>query len=317
MRETLKASRRRVQWVDEPAVVVAHEGDGEVFKLTLQAPQIAKMAAPGQFVMVKVGGVDPLLRRPFSLCEIRPESGEITLIYRVVGHGTGILAEAPVGARLLTMGPLGYSFPDPSVGSGELLLVGGGLGIPPMVAAAAAAVKVGRKVSAILGARSARYLAGAAELQALGVKVTLVTDDGSVGERGVVTGPLGAALERASAGAGAVAGAGAEAGAEAGALAGVDALAGAEAGALAGAEAGVAVRPFAEVWACGPEGMLKAVGALAAQHGAPCFLSVERHMACGFGACIGCTVPTAAGDGFFKACQDGPVFLAEEVLLGV
>lgn len=287
MRETLKASRRRVQWVDEPAVVVAHEGDGEVFKLTLQAPEIANLAAPGQFVMVKVGGVDPLLRRPFSLCEIRPESGEITLIYRVVGHGTGILAEAPVGARLLTMGPLGYSFPDPSVGSGELLLVGGGLGIPPMVAAAAAAVKAGRPVRAILGARSARYLAGAAELQALGVEVTLVTDDGSVGERGVVTGPLATAF------------------AEAGRSAQASATA------VAGAPAS------AEVWACGPEGMLKAVAAVAAQHDAPCFLSVERHMACGFGACIGCTVPKATGDGFLKACQDGPVFLAEEVVLGV
>jgi dihydroorotate dehydrogenase electron transfer subunit len=270
MHEALKASRRKVQWVDEPALVTAHAGDGEVFKLTLRAPQIAQMAAPGQFVMVRVGGVDPLLRRPFSLCEIRPEAGEITLIYRVVGRGTGILAEAPVGARLLTMGPLGYSFPDPAVGTGELVLVGGGLGIPPMVAAAEAAKQVGRPVRAILGARSARYLAGAAELQALGVPVTLVTDDGSAGEQGVVTGPLGRVLGEG-----------------------------------------------AEVWACGPEGMLKAVGALAAEAGAPCFLSVERHMACGFGACIGCTVPKASGDGFFKACQDGPVFLAEEVLLGV
>jgi dihydroorotate dehydrogenase electron transfer subunit len=148
-----------------------------------------------------------------------------------------------------------------------------------MVAAAAAAKAVGRPVRAILGARSARYLAGAAELQALGVPVTLVTDDGSAGERGVVTGPLAAALASASA----------------------------EAGGNA----------TAEVWACGPEGMLKAVGALAAQHGAPCFLSVERHMACGFGACIGCTVPKASGEGFYKACQDGPVFLAEEVTLGV
>lgn len=281
MRETLKASRRRVQWVDEPAVVVAHEGDGEVFKLTLKAPQIANMAAPGQFVMVKVGGVDPLLRRPFSLCEIRPEAGEITLIYRVVGHGTRILAEAPVGARLLTMGPLGYSFPDPSVGSGELLLVGGGLGIPPMVAAAEVAVKAGRPVRAILGARSARYLAGAEELKALGVPVTLVTDDGSAGEKGVVTGPLAAVL------------------------------------AASGGSAQASAPASAEVWACGPEGMLKAVAAVAAQQGAPCFLSVERHMACGFGACIGCTVPKASGDGFLKACQDGPVFLAEEVLLGV
>lgn len=273
MRQALKASRRKVQWVDESALVTAHEGDGDIFKLTLQAPQIAALASPGQFVMVKVGGVDPLLRRPFSLCEIRPNAGEITLIYRVVGRGTGVLAEAPVGAKLLTMGPLGYSFPDPSVGSGELLLVGGGLGIPPMVAAAGAAKAAGRPVRAILGARSARYLAGRDELQALGVPVELVTDDGSAGERSMVTGPLAAALEQAAAG--------------------------------------------AEVWACGPEGMLKAVGALASAHGAPCFLSVERHMACGFGACIGCTVPKASGDGFLKACMDGPVFLAEEVALGV
>ena len=260
-------------------MVEAQTGDGEVFKLVLKAPEIARLATAGQFVEVRCApgrsaSVDPLLRRPFSICEIRPEDGTISLIYRVVGRGTRALAAVVAGTELDVMGPLGYSFPDPAAGheSGRLVLVGGGLGIPPMVAAAEAARAAGRLSHAIIGARSAAFLAGGAELAASGVAVTIVTDDGSQGAQGFVTAPLQQMLAAGEA---------------------------------------------AEVWACGPEGMLAAVKQLCLTAGVPCFVSVERHMACGFGACIGCTVPKAGEPGFLKACQDGPVFLAEEVELGV
>ncbi|MDF2628183.1 MAG: dihydroorotate dehydrogenase electron transfer subunit [Symbiobacteriaceae bacterium] len=269
----LKASRSKGPWVQEWATVVSHDGQGDVYKLVLRAPEVARRAVAGQFVEVRCTAgrslvVDPLLRRPFSICYVSGDT--VCVIYRVVGRGTALLSSVGVGCEVDVMGPLGHSFPDPAVGTGRLVLVGGGLGIPPMVMAASRAVSVGRSVVAVVGARSAAYLAGLEELRATGVDVVVVTDDGSAGARGVVTGPLAAALAD---------GAG-------------------------------------EVWACGPEGMLQAVKELCAGAGVPCFVSVERHMACGFGACIGCTVPRADGPGYLKACQDGPVFAAEEVKLG-
>lgn len=275
----LKESRSKGRWVQEWATVVAHTGQGDVYKLVLRAPEIARRAVAGQFVEVRCApgrssAVDPLLRRPFSLCEIGFDT--ISMIYRVVGRGTRALSAVAVGSELDVMGPLGHSFPDPAAGRGRLVLVGGGLGIPPMVAAAVRARTAGRDVCAVVGARTAAYLAGLTELWATGIPVTVVTDDGSAGERGMVSLPLTEMLGEAG-GPGAAAG---------------------------------------EVWACGPEPMLQAVKQLCLPAGVPCFVSVERHMACGFGACIGCTVPKADGQGFVKACSDGPVFAAEEVELG-
>ncbi|WP_050742145.1 dihydroorotate dehydrogenase electron transfer subunit [Symbiobacterium thermophilum] len=289
-----KAHRRaqvQAAWVREAGRVLAHEGDGEICRLTLHAPEIARRAAPGQFVQVhpvpvalrpSAPAIDPLLRRPFSLCEIRPEEGEITLIYRVVGRGTRVLSSVPAGAELDLLGPLGRSFPDPRAGRGLLVLVGGGLGIPPMAAAARWAAQARRDAVAILGARTARYLAGAREVAASGMPVVTVTDDGSAGQQGIVTEPLDRMLRH---------------------------------GAAAAAGRPGAANPVGEVWACGPEPMLAAVKELCTAAGVPCFVSVERFMGCGFGACLGCTVPRAGG-GYLKTCQDGPVFPAEEVVLG-
>lgn len=271
----LKESRTRGAWVQETARVLAQRADGDICKLTLEAPAIARRAVAGQFVQVyptprHLAGADPLLRRPLSFCEIRPDEGLISLIYRVVGKGTRLLATARAGDQLDLLGPLGHSFPDPEAGSGLLVLVGGGLGIPPMVAAAYRARRH-RPVVALAGARSAAYLAGVAELAATGVSLTVMTDDGSAGRQGLVTEPLQRLAEEGRVG---------------------------------------------EVWACGPEPMLAAVKAICQAGAVPCFVSVERHMACGFGACIGCTIPKAGEPGYWKTCQDGPVFPAEEVMIG-
>jgi NAD(P)H-flavin reductase len=71
---------------------------------------------------------------------------------------------------------------------------------------------------------------------------------------------------------------------------------------------------YAAVYACGPEPMLRAVGVSAKQAGVPCFISLERHMACGVGACLGCTVETTRGNR--RCCADGPIFNAEELGFG-
>lgn len=289
--------RVRAAWRPERARVVANARRGrDWYKLTLEAPHTAAAARPGHFVALRVHpaghvGLDPLLRRPFSLCEIRPGAQEITLVYRVGGRGTQALAAAAPGQELDLLGPLGRSFPDPGrfaagVGASApppLFLVGGGVGIPPLVAAAHWAVAAGREVRAVVGARSADELAAVDELRATGVPVDVATDDGSAGRRGLVTDLLAGALRERGAGSG-----------------------------LAG-DAGA---PVAEIWACGPEPMLVAVERLAAEAGALAYLSVERPMACGFGVCMACAIPRADGAGYLHVCVDGPVVRAGEVRLG-
>jgi len=256
--------------------VLAHEQSGpDWYTLHLGSPAIAAVALPGQFAQVAVREADgtltvvadPLLRRPLSFCTLEPERGRLSLIYRVVGRGTALLATARPGSRLSLLGPLGQSFPDPArTPQRPLLLVGGGLGIPPLAAAAAWARAAGRQVTALLGARTKDYLAGAIEVAATGAEVLAVTEDGSAGRSGLVTTALAERLT-----------------------------------------------PDAEVWACGPNPMLDAVGRLCLGAGAACWVCVERPMACGFGVCIGCVIAAADGGGYLKACVDGPVFDAARV----
>jgi dihydroorotate dehydrogenase electron transfer subunit len=277
----LSDGRQRTPWRAEDAEVLSHERRGpDWYTLELSAPGIARLALPGQFVQVQVtpsdpvlAVADPLLRRPLSLCTIDGRAGRIAVIYRVVGRGTLLLSRLRVGDGLSLLGPLGCSFPDPArpmARTRPLLLVGGGLGIPPLAAAAAWAVRCGRTPLALLGAASAAQLAGAAEVEASGARIQVATEDGSQGARGRVTLLLEAALAHA---------------------------------------------PQAEVWACGPEAMLAEVRRRASAAGAPCWLCVERPMACGFGVCLGCAIARADGQGYLRACVEGPVVPAQEVAL--
>jgi dihydroorotate dehydrogenase electron transfer subunit len=189
------SAQRTARWTSATARVLAHERTGpDWLTLTLHAPEIAGLALPGHFVQVLVpcrgpAGV-PFLRRPLSVCTADRDRGTVRLVYRVVGVGTRALAEAEPGETLDVLGPLGRSFPDPGrpeVAGRPLLLVGGGLGIPPLAAAAAWARGAGRPTVAFLGARSCRDLAGAREVEATGVPVVYATEDGSRGHQGLVT----------------------------------------------------------------------------------------------------------------------------------
>lgn len=263
-------------WVREAVPILAHTAGGRDWHmLTLQSTTIAGRALPGQFLQIapptgcaSERPTDPLLRRPLSLCTIEPAADRLRVIYRVVGRGTTLLRAAAVGDQLDVLGPLGRSFPDPSRRAGPLLLIGGGLGIPPLACASAWAAAAGRSVTAVLGARHAGDLAGIDQVQATGIDVHLVTEDGSAGRRGRVTDGLAEYL-----------------------------------------------RHTGEVWACGPEPMLAAIQSACLAEGVSCWLSLERPMACGFGVCAGCNVSNASGDGYLKACVDGPVFSATAVRL--
>ncbi len=195
--------RVRSPWAHETATILRHaRGGPDWYTLTLSAGALATAALPGQFVQVDVRGdgavartADPLLRRPLSLCTIDAAGGRISLIYRVVGRGTALLARARPGDRLSLLGPLGRSFPEPSRRPDQpLLLVGGGLGIPPLAGAAAWARRAGRQPVALLGARRAADLAGVTEVRAAGGAVVTATEDGSAGRRGLVTDILSARL---------------------------------------------------------------------------------------------------------------------------
>ena len=148
-------------------------------RLVLKGP-IAKTAKAGQFVAVQVqdssiSSFDPFLRRPISLAEISPDQDEITLLYRIQGRGTEILARARCGERLSVMGPLGKGFSLPEVG--ELWLVAGGIGIFPLYALAQSALAQGLIVRLFWGGENQSFLksAGLPAWQTLGIPIHLCT----------------------------------------------------------------------------------------------------------------------------------------------
>ncbi len=159
--------------------------------------------APGQFAMLSPGAAgavprhDPLLPRPMAIYRARTTAGgaEVEILYKVSGRGTALLAEAATGARIRFVGPLGVAFPDPPDGATPLL-VGGGTGVASLYELAARLVARDARPSVLLGARRGADLMGRSDFEALGARVEVTTEDGSLGERGLVT----AALERRLAG---------------------------------------------------------------------------------------------------------------------
>jgi dihydroorotate dehydrogenase electron transfer subunit len=231
---------------------------------------------PGQFVMLSPGArtsverSDPLLPRPMAVYRAGSAGAdaELEILYRRVGRGTRLLAEALPGQRLRVVGPLGRPFPPPAPGE-RAVIVAGGTGIASVYELAARSREVVR-VEVLLGARSADDLMGERDFAALDVALEVATEDGSRGVRGLVT----ELLERRLSGPGA-----------------------------------------ARVYACGPQAMMRRVAQLAAAAGRPCVVSLENHMACGFGVCLGCAAPLAAG-GYALVCRDGPAFDAAAVAWG-
>jgi dihydroorotate dehydrogenase electron transfer subunit len=225
---------------------------------------------PGQFYMLATaerwgGGGDerPYLPRAFS--HARAREGRLSFLLETVGPGTERLAELEAGEGLHLVGPLGIGWRP----SGRPILVGGGIGVAPLLCLqdalrgdpCGATLRRGPEHPVLLGFRSAAH-AEAASLFA--GEVALATDDGSAGRAGLVTDLLRERLDRDS-------------------------------GDM--------------VFACGPPPMLEAVVALCADRGVPAQLALESGMACGYGACFGCVVPTRAG--YVRLCVDGPVLDAD------
>ena len=180
------------------AEVVGHERSGAVaHTLRLDAGPAWPGSQPGQFVMLSPGPTgaaprtDPLLPRPMAV--FRSEGSWLEVLYKVVGRGTALLAAARRGDRVGLVGPLGGGFPMPGPGE-RALLVGGGTGIASLYDLAAAAQRIGARVSVLLGARTADELLARGDFEQLGVDLQLATEDGSAGRKGLVTTLLDDAL---------------------------------------------------------------------------------------------------------------------------
>ena len=153
----------------------------DVYEMKLSG-DVSAITAPGQFVNIKLDGL--YLRRPISVCDW--VKGSLTLIYKVVGEGTKLMSSMEPGKVLDVLVGLGNGFDTSKSGSAPLL-IGGGVGTPPMYGLCKRLLAEGKKPSVILGFNSERDVFYKAAFEALGVPVTITTVDGSCGIKGFVT----------------------------------------------------------------------------------------------------------------------------------
>ena len=224
-----------------------------VFKKVFRG-DVSGVTNPGQFVNVKIR--DLFLRRPISVCDLGKDS--LTLVYKVVGKGTEKLSESKAGDAFDMLTGLGNGY-DLSCAGEKPLLIGGGVGVPPLYYLAKKLIEKGASPFVALGFNRKEDAFFLREFEELGAKVAVATVDGSLGEKGFVTGVL--------------------------------------------------PESYSYFYACGPEPMLKAAFAATTTEGE---LSFEERMGCGFGACMGCTCKTIAGN--TRICKEGPVLKKGEIL---
>jgi dihydroorotate dehydrogenase electron transfer subunit len=160
----------------------------DIYRLTVKAPDIAQAAMPGQFVMIKVGdGLDPLLRRPFSVHQV-DTNGMVQVLFKVLGKGTRLLAGLLPGQNMDLLGPVGRGF---SIAEhNRHCLVGGGMGIAPLLFLAKEMLKKCNPadITVLLGAgNSSEIEAVKSDLESMGLPVKVSTEDGSLGHHGLVT----------------------------------------------------------------------------------------------------------------------------------
>lgn len=232
---------------------------------------LAESAVPGQFICIYPKDKSTLLPRPISICEVREDRRALRIVYRIAGQGTAEFSRYVQGETLEILGTLGNGFPVEAAAGKKVFLMGGGIGIPPMLQLAKAlqAVTDSANIQIIVGYRDAQTFLRE-DLERYG-QVCIATEDGSVGTKGNV---MNAIEEN-------------------------------------GLRADV-------IFACGPMPMLRAIKQYAQEADIPAYISLEEHMACGVGACLGCVVKTKEIDHHShvhnaRICTDGPVFEAKEV----
>ncbi len=162
----------------EQALILSNQAlSSDVFRMVVHSPQIALGSQPGQFVMIRLSAaMDPLLRRPLSIAGADPQKGTLTLIYRVIGRGTQQMAAVQSGDSLDVMGPLGRGF---DLSHSRLLLVGGGIGLAPLLFAAEHCCP--QPVEVLAGGRTKDELFWTELFRESCQSIHVTTDDGSLG----------------------------------------------------------------------------------------------------------------------------------------
>ncbi|WP_409292158.1 dihydroorotate dehydrogenase electron transfer subunit [Peribacillus sp. SCS-37] len=168
-------------------VVKQREIAGNIYELTLQGKMAGFMEKPGQFVHIKVSdGMTPLLRRPISISSIDRESSCFTMIYRSEGSGTVLLSRKKEQETVDVLGPLGNGFPDEAESGETAVLVGGGIGVPPLYELSRRLKSKGVRVIHVLGFATKDAVFYEDEFSRLG-ETFITTDDGTYGIKGLVT----------------------------------------------------------------------------------------------------------------------------------
>jgi len=290
----LPAKPHRGTMVDERAEVLANDAyPGHQHVLKIRAPEIARRARPGSFVHLRCAP-SLAMRRPMSIMRADAAKGTLDILFKAHGLGTAELAARKAGETLSVLGPIGVPFRLEGYRR-RPLLIGGGVGLPPMVYLAEHLRRVGGTMPlVVLGSEvpfpftlrpstimvpglPPHVIATMPLLEDWGIACRLASQEGYPGcFEGFVT-ELAAGW--------------------------IEAL-------------GDEARDEIEIFACGPTPMLKAVQALAARFAVPAQVSLEEYMACAVGGCAGCAVRvnTPTGPAMKRVCVDGPVFEASTVV---
>lgn len=282
---------RGTLFVESGILLSVEKFPGDQFIMRFRAPQCAAAARPGNFVHISCDESLPM-RRPLSIMRVVDDS--IDVLYKIAGHGLRLLANHEPGDEISILGPIGKPF-DPDPGRPNCLLIGGGVGIPPMVFLADRLRRESRWRSvAILGSEipfpfelqqsklpapwtDDSVVSAMPLLESWGIPSRLCSLSDFAGcYRGYVTGLANDWLQYL----------------------------------------GESELARTQLFACGPTPMLKAVAELAAKYELPCQVSLEEFMACAVGGCAGCAVEitTPEGRAMKRVCVDGPVFEASTVV---
>jgi len=231
----------------------------KTFIIELEAPEKLPQIHPGNFTEIAIDNSPKVfLRRPFSVYDVNYKKNTLSFFVKVIGEGTRLLGEIRKGQKLNLIYPLGNSFSVPN--SGRILVVAGGSGIAPFILYGKALQNTRTEVNYLFGARTEDEIVLTEQFKKLG-EVMVTTEDGSLGEKGLVT--------------------------QHSLLANPD-------------------LSYDFIVTCGPDPMMKAISRIAKEKNIPCEVSLENTMACGFGACLCCIVPTVEGNKC--VCTEGPVF---------
>jgi dihydroorotate dehydrogenase electron transfer subunit len=231
--------------------------------IELSMNEIPEKIEAGNFAEIRIDNTSEIfLRRPFSVFNVNYEAQTISFFIKNIGKGTNLLSKLEEGETLNIIYPLGNSFSE--IKNGKTLIIGGGSGIAPLILLGESLKKRGSEIIYLLGARSKNDIHLVDEFKKHG-KVLIITEDGSLGEKGRVTDH----------------------------------------------SIWKNVSNFQNIYTCGPNPMMKAIGDIAIANNINCEISLENTMACGFGACLCCVTETTEGNKC--VCTEGPVFNVKDL----